>query len=562
MRQLTYNELKKVWSDFRSSKNHAYLKPSSLVAAKDSTALFTVAWMQQLIPFLMGKVHPLGKRLFNIQRCLRTNDIDEIGDERHLASFEMMGNWSLGDYFKNDALKYSIEFLSDVLLIPKNRIWATIFAGSKKHAIPRDSESEGILKELGIQHITEIGFDENDESDNFWIAGSEWPCGPCCEIHVDRGEGRWPSDWALGVNDRYTEVWNNVFMEFYKNKDWSLSPLPQKNVDTGMGLGRLLMFLQDKETIFDTDLFKPILEALGQYFTVQFWIPREYPSYSVSEIAMTDEQKVITRSYRIIAEHINSSTFLLRDWVVPSNEWRWYVLRRLIRRMFYHMQKIGLDELAWKTTQEELIAFFLPIITQILVTDQDQHTQPNNVAIMLVKECMQFQDTIKKSWKMIDQAFQKAKVNGNMLPGEFIFQAYDTYGIPVELLDELAQAEDLALDMDGYKKAMEQAREKSRDATKNKFSKWIDRSAYISDMPQTQYIGYQMSSWDKNDFEMKLLKDFEVDGQRVLVFDKTPFYAEWWGEVWDRWIIILDNGEEVKIQDVQKSLGVYLHLVA
>ncbi len=561
MKQLSYNELKKIWSDFRLSKDHAYLKPSSLIAAKDSTALFTVAWMQQLIPFLMGKTHPLGKRLFNIQRCLRTNDIDEIGDERHLASFEMMWNWSLGEYFKNEALKYSIEFLSDVLLIPKDRIGATIFAGSKKYAIPRDSESESILKELGIQHITEIGFDENDESDNFWIAGSEWPCGPCCEIHVDRGDKRWKADWALGINDRYTEVWNNVFMEYYKNKDWSLSTLPQKNVDTGLGLGRLLMFLQDKETIFDTDLFKPIFEALGAYFSVQFWTFHEYPSYTVSQTTMDDYQKIITRSYRIIAEHLNSSTFLLRDWVIPSNEWRWYVLRRLVRRMFYHMQKIGLDTLAWKASQEGLTNFFLPIISQIILSDEDFITSSHNIVQILVKECMQFQETIKKSGRMIDLAFEKAKMNGNMLSGDFVFQAHDTFWIPVELLHELAQVDNLELDMDGYNTAMDLAREKSRDATKNKFSKWIDRSAFISDLPPTQYIWYQLTSSNNNEFYMKLLKDFIVDEQRVLVFDKTPFYAEWWGEVADFWTIILENGEEVKINNVQKNLGVYLHFV-
>lgn len=543
------------------SKNHVFLKPSSLVAAKDSTALFTVAWMQQLIPFLMGKSHPLGKRLFNIQRCLRTNDIEEIWDERHLASFEMMGNWSLWDYFKKDALVYSIEFLSDVLLIPKDRIWATIFAGSQKYNIPRDAESESVLSELWIQNIAEIGFDENDESDNFWIAGSEWPCGPCCEIYLDRGENRWAWDWALGVNDRYTEVWNNVFMEYYKNKDWSISPLPQKNVDTWMGLGRLLMFLQDKETIFDTDLFKDIFENIGKHYTEQFWSSRDYPSYSVSETAMNDEERVITRSYRIIAEHINSSTFLLRDWVIPSNEWRGYVLRRLIRRMFYHMQKVGLDSLAWKYTQKDLLKFLLPIITAILRTDEDFVSQPENIAWMLLKECLQFQDTIKKSWKILEQAFEKAKMNGNVLSGEFVFQAYDTYGIPVELLGELAETENIKLDITTYKFAMEKAREKSRDATKNKFSKWIDRSAYVSDMPQTQYIGYNIHSWSKTDFEMKLLKDFQIEWQRVLIFDKTPFYAEWWGEIGDRWMIELDGGEQLKIVDVQKSLGVYLHFV-
>lgn len=568
MKTVSYIEIKKLWNDFWLSKNHANLKPSSLVAAKDSTALFTVAWMQQLIPFLMGKEHPLGRRLFNIQRCLRVNDIEDIGDERHLASFEMMGNWSLGDYFKRDALTYSIEFLHIVLGIPKERIGATIFAGSEEHKIPRDDESERVLREMWITHITEIWFDEYGDSDNFWIAGSEWPCGPCCEIHIDRGDAWWPDDWAMWTNDRYTEVWNNVFMEFYKNKDWSLSALPQKNVDTGMGLWRLLMILQDKETIFDTDIFRPILEALGSYFSSQFWQSRPYPSYSISELAMTDEQKVITRSYRIIAEHINSSTFLLRDGVLPSNEWRWYVLRRLIRRMFYHMQKIGHDRVVWKNTHDTLAPFFLPIVLQILVTDNDWEKneqlekQAERINTLLVKECLQFQDTIRKADKMIDQAFEKAKRETNsVLPWSFVFQAYDTYGIPVELLWELAFAEKVSLDMVWYEKAMSDAREKSRDATKGKFSKGTDRSAYISDLPPTEYLWYQMVAWEDRDFEMRLLKDFEVDWQRVLVFDKTPFYAEWGWEVGDHGTITLDDGQTVTIKDVQKSLGVYLHFV-
>lgn len=558
----SYDNIKKLWSSFRKEKNHAYLKPASLIPHKESTALFTVAGMQQLIPYLMGKEHELGKRLFNIQRCLRTNDIDEIGDERHLASFDMMGNWSLGDYFKKESLTYSIEFLHNVLGIPKDRIGATIFAGSEKHNIPRDEESEKALKELGIEHITEIWFDENDDSDNFWIAGSEGPCWPCCEIHIDRGEAWWPADWAMWVNDRYTEVWNNVFMEFYKNKDWSLTPLPQKNVDTGMGLARLLMILQHKETIFETDMFEHIIKPLEKFFSKQFGEQRNYPPYTTSQLEMTDQQRYITRSYRIITEHINSSVFLLRDWVLPSNEWRGYVLRRLIRRMYYHLQKIGLDTLAWTHTQEDLIDLLLPITKEILRLDDDTQSDAATITTFLTKECLHFQDTIKKSGKMVDQAFQKAKnETAGMLPGQFVFQAYDTYWIPVELLAELAQAEGMSVDIAWYEKEMELAREKSRDATKNKFSKGTDRSAYISDLPATEYVWYQLTPDAQLDIPMKLLKDFEVDWQRVLVFDKTPFYAEWWGEAWDQGTIMLDSWEIVTIKDVQKNLGVYLHFV-
>lgn len=232
------------------------------------------------------------------------------------------------------------------------------------------------------------------------------------------------------------------------------------------------------------------------------------------------------------------------------------------------MQKIGHDRVVWKNTHDTLAPFFLPIVLQILVTDNDWEKneqlekQAERINTLLVKECLQFQDTIRKADKMIDQAFEKAKRETNsVLPWSFVFQAYDTYGIPVELLWELAFAEKVSLDMVWYEKAMSDAREKSRDATKGKFSKGTDRSAYISDLPPTEYLWYQMVAWEDRDFEMRLLKDFEVDWQRVLVFDKTPFYAEWGWEVGDHGTITLDDGQTVTIKDVQKSLGVYLHFV-
>ena len=555
-------ELKQQRDAFRQQRNHAALQSASLVAAKDSTALFNVAWMQQLIPYLVWKPHQHGKRLYNIQGCVRTNDIEDIGDERHLSYFDMMGNWSLGDYFKEDAITRSVEFLHNVLWVPKERIGATIFAGAEKWGIARDTVAEEMLKKMGITHITALGLDEHDDSDNFWIAGSEWPCGPCCEFYIDRGvDGQvyvdpvtgleMASDWNLGVNDRYTEVWNNVFMEFYKNKDGSVEKLPQQNVDTGMWFERICMILQDKETIFETDVFADIIPRIEAFISAQFDESRPYPAYHKGIKDMTDIEKIYTRSYRIVTDHIRTATVLLQEWVLPSNEWRGYVVRRLIRRMFYHLQKMWHDAKIWQSTQEQLHAFFAPIVATIVSWD--------NTATLhaLVKECLQFQDTIKKWQKILDQGFAKAKETGWVLPWDFVFQSYDTYGLPVELMQEVAAQQWLTVDMDWYHEAMNAAREKSRDATKQKFSKWIDRSVYVSDLPATQYVWYNTTEYT----DMKLLKDIMVDDQRILIFDQTPFYAEGGGEIADRWTITLDDGSVVRVSDVQKVGGVSIHFV-
>ncbi len=565
-------DIKKQRNTFRQEREHAVLPPASLVAAKDSTALFNVAWMQQLIPYLMGKPHQSGKRLYNIQGCVRTNDIEDIGDERHLSYFDMMGNWSLGDYFKEESITRSVEFLHGVLWIPKERIGATIFAWSEKRWIARDIVAEEVLKKMGITHITALWVDENDDSDNFWIAGSEGPCGPCCEFYIDRGvDGQlyydpvngaeMQSDWSLGVNDRYTEVWNNVFMEFYKNKDGSVTKLPQQNVDTGMGFERICMILQNKETIFETDIFAGIIPQIENFISAQFNEPRLYPAYHKAWKDMSDFDKTYTRSYRIVTDHIRTASVLLQEWVLPSNEGRGYVVRRLIRRMYYHLQKMWLDTKIWQNTEEQLNTFFGPIVSSIIArkTDASKTTtaKTDSTLYALVKECLQFQDTIRKWQKILDQWFQKAKQADNILSWDFVFQAYDTYGLPVELMQEVAEQQWLTVDMDSYHKAMEAARSKSRDATKQKFSKWTDRSMYISDLPATQYTGYNTTDYS----DMKLLKDIVIDGQRILIFDQTPFYAEGGGEASDTWIVTLDDWNSFKVLDVQKTGWVYIHFV-
>lgn len=271
--------------------------------SENKSVLFTVAGMQPFVPYLVGKPHPLGSRLYNIQKCIRTNDIDDIGDERHLSMFEMMGNWSLGDYFKKEAITRSIEFLVDVLGIDKSKLGATIFAGDEAAGIPRDDESFGVLQALGVQHIKEMSFDEHGESDNFWTPGPVGPCGPCVEFYYDRGDAFGPDDWDMGVNDRYTEIRNNVMMSYYQDGSGNgFQPLAQKNVDTGMGFERLNMVLQDTETIFETDVFASAREIIAAHTDTT------YSDY--------------LQSYRVIMDHLRAATFLICDGVLPSNEGR------------------------------------------------------------------------------------------------------------------------------------------------------------------------------------------------------------------------------------------------
>jgi alanyl-tRNA synthetase len=257
-------QIRQLRDQFRKERSHVRSAPSPLIKSskEDATTLFNVAGMQPLVPYLMGKEHPDGKRLYNIQACIRTPDIEDIGDERHLTCFEMMGNRSLGDYFKTDSITRSIEFLVKYAGIPLERLGATIFAGDEQAKIPYDQVSKDMLETMGITHIKEMSFDENRESDNFRRPGPVGPCGPCCEIYYDRGDDYGTDDWDMGTNDRYTEIWNNVFMAYYDDGSCNLVELPAKNVDTGMGFERLMMVVQDVDTIYETDVFSPTLEII------------------------------------------------------------------------------------------------------------------------------------------------------------------------------------------------------------------------------------------------------------------------------------------------------------
>ncbi|UFX83430.1 alanine--tRNA ligase [Candidatus Absconditicoccus praedator] len=545
MKKLTSEEIRKLWDEFWQDpdRNHTYLKYASLVPdSQDKTVLFTTAGMQQLVPYLVGKPHPQGKRLYNTQKSLRTGDIDEVGDERHLTFFEMLGNWSLGDYFKKESLTWSIRFLNEYIGVPMEKIGVTIFAGDESLGIGEDTEARKILNEIGIpdQRIKAIGMEDNFRGP----AGEIGPCGPCAEIHIDRGEEWGPNDWDMGENDRFLEVWNNVFMEFYKNEDGTFSKLSQQNVDTGMGLERLAMILQGQQTVFECDLFEFIMLA------IQDLVDKKYPPFEKHENDFSDKENNTTKHFRIIADHIRTAVFMIGDGVIASNEGRGYVLRRLIRRLYYSV--ISLDENA------KLDDFVKNLVDQINKKYGTYYIEISNntesIVSSILNEISQFQKTINNGRQKLNEIM---KNSSKEIEGKNIFLLYDTYGFPVELTKEIATDNGLAVDLCGFEKEMEKARERSREGTKDVFKRGIDWAKYLHGIPATKFVGYDTLETQ----DSSVLKDFEVDGQRVVVLDKTPFYAESGGQTSDTGSLILDDGEELKVVGVENYAGVYLHFV-
>lgn len=530
------------WKDFREdkSRNHQELTPASLVPFKDKTSLFTVAGMQQLVPYLSGKEHPQWKRLFDIQKCIRTLDIDEIGDERHLTMFEMMGNWSLWDYAKEDSITWSVEFLTKVCNIPLEKLGATIYSWDEKLNLSEDLQARKILNEAWIPDSRIRPMQENWR----WPAWEVWPCGPDCEFYYDRGENFGPSDWLMDENDRYTEIWNNVFMEFYKDQDWNFTQLPQNNVDTWMWLERLVMILQNKETIFETDLFSWLIENIEKFTNFK------YPPYSKKENTFSQKEHEITRRFRIITDHFRASFFLVADGVLPSNEWRWYVLRRLIRRAYYNLYLLN-D----KFDHVNFLQSIYQVLGKKYWTFRTNITNNSSLVDIISNEISKFKNTIQKWIKLFDD-FAKT-IENETISGEICFKLYDTFGFPLELTKEIWQNQNLKIDEKWFFELMEQAKQKSKNASKDNFKRWENRAKYIEWIEPTQFVWYDNLYLE----DAKVLKKFELDGQQIYIFDKTPFYAESWGQTADKWQIELDNGQILEIKDVQSIAGVYLHFV-
>ena len=428
-------EIRNKYIEFFKKHGHVQIPSAPLIPENDPSVLFTTAGMQPLVPYLLGEPHPQGRKLTNYQKCVRTNDIEEVGDNRHLTYFEMLGNWSLGDYFKEESIAMSFEFLTKELNIPVEKLSVTCFAGDDDCA--RDTASANAWKKVGIPE-ERIYFYGKD--DNWWIAGEEGPCGPDTEIFYDTGKPACSPDCGPSCDcGKYVEIWNNVFMEFFKDKN-GYTKLKQQNVDTGLGLERMTMLLQGKETPFDTELFLPVMEKL---------------------LVLQKVDNISSR--RLVAKHLRSSIMIICDGGRPSNIDRGYVLRRLIRRMIRHLNKlqISLDELS------NLIDLNIDTLKEMY---PDLEKNKVTIKSVLIEEKDKFVKTLVKGEREFAKEVSKLKNEGqDLISGKVVFKLYDTYGFPPEVTEELAKEHGLKIDKDEYNKLFKEHQEKSRKGAGQKF---------------------------------------------------------------------------------------------
>jgi alanyl-tRNA synthetase len=443
MRKLTTKELRNLFIEFFKTKDHAVISSASLIPENDPSVLFTTAGMHPLVPYLLGEKHPAGKRLVNVQKCVRTGDIDDVGDTSHLTFFEMLGNWSLGDYFKKEAIEYSYEFLTspDWLGIDKDKLYFTVFAGDED--APKDVES--------YEHWLRMGVDPSHifflpKKNNWWFAGPTGPCGPDTEIFYDTGIEPCCTDCSPACScGKYLEIWNNVFMEYNKTPN-GFEPLSQKNVDTGMGLERTVATLQGVECAYDTDAFSGILKEIETLSGKGY---RDNPD--------------TTKAFRIIADHIRCATFILGDprGVTPSNVDQGYVLRRLIRRALRYAMQLEIPE-------DSLYIIAEAVINQNADFYTELETNRERIITEIQTEEKRFQRTLKHGMrefeKMKEHFIQEGKIDGKSA-----FRLYDTFGFPIEFTQEMASEIGLTVDIEGFNEAFAEHQKKSQIGADQKF---------------------------------------------------------------------------------------------
>ncbi len=430
--------LKDKFINYFKSKGHIQIPSAPLIPENDPSVLFNTAGMQPLIPYLLGKKHPEGTRLCDYQKCVRLTDLDEIGDKTHHTFFEMLGNWSLGDYFKKESIEFSFEFLTKELNIPVEKLAVTVFEGNSD--IPRDEMSASVWKSLGIpeERIAYLGVE-----DNFWIAGDTGPCGGDTEIFYFRSNDEIPKKFDPS-DERWVEIWNNVFMEYRKNEDGTIEELEQKNVDTGMGLERVVAVLEGVNDNYKTSIWKEIIEAIEKV---------SGKSYDGNEVSM-----------RIIADHIRTAVFISADYagIKPSNTDQGYILRRLIRRAIRHAKKLDID------TNTDWI---LPIALEVIKKYEDYYKEikENKTIVLdvLKNESVKFNRTLEKGLKEFDKLINH--LDTKVIDKDNAFKLYDTYGFPIELTEEMALEKGLTVDTLGFQEKFKAHQELSRTASAGKF---------------------------------------------------------------------------------------------
>ena len=534
----TAKEIRQQFLDFFASKGHTIVPSAPMVIKNDPTLMFTNAGMNQFKDIFLGNTTPKMKRATDSQKCLRVsgkhNDLEAVGhDGRHHTMFEILGNWSFGDYFKAEAISWAWELLTDVYKIDKSKLYATVFEGSSEDGTALDDEArQAWLKLMPEDHII-LG----NKHDNFWEMGDTGPCGPCSEIHIDLRTdeeiARIPGkDLVNTDNDQVIEIWNLVFMQYNRKADGSLEPLPAKNIDTGMGFERLCMVLQGKTSNYDTDVFS------GMIGKIEELSGHKYHENGKTEVAM-----------RVIADHIRAIAFSIADGQLPSNVKAGYVIRRILRRAVrYGYTFLGFDE-----------PFLCALIPQ-LVSDMGEAypelgRQQKLIESVIREEEMSFLRTLDRGIKLMDDYVAK-NASTKTIPGEDAFVLYDTYGFPIDLTELIASEKGYTVDMDGFGKELQKQKDRARNATANEFGDWT----IYNDGEEEAFLGYDNFELDG----VKLLKQRTVKQKNKtmfqLVFDRTPFYAEMGGQVGDTGVIVSESGEEVKILNTIKENNLTIHI--
>ena len=445
MKNITADELRKMYIDFFVSKGHKQISGASLIPENDPTVLFTTAGMHPLVPYILGAEHPQGRRLTDYQKCIRTGDIDSVGDPHHLTFFEMLGNWSLGDYFKEEAIEYSYEFLTKVLCIDPEKISVTVFAGDDE--VPRDEIAASKWKSLGIP---EERIYYKGREDNWWgPAGETGPCGPDSEMFYDTGRPKCGPDCGPGCScGKYFEIWNDVFMGYRKEADGTYHEMERKCIDTGMGIERTVAVLNGKKSVYETEIFSGLLRGIEALCSKKYGADEE------------DD-----KSMRIIADHTRTSVFILGDQkgVAPSNVGQGYILRRLIRRAVRHAKKLGIDKPFLSELSKIVIAQYGTPYPELV-----EHSE--FIDHELIKEEEKFSDTLVKGEREFDKMLPNLlKGNSRVISGRLAFKLYDTYGFPIELTEELAKENGFTVDIEGFNAAFQKHQELSRAGAEQQF---------------------------------------------------------------------------------------------
>ena len=535
---MTVSEIRQQFFDFFESKGHEIVPSAPMVIKNDPTLMFTNAGMNQFKDFFLGYQVPSEKRVANSQKCLRVsgkhNDLEEVGvDTYHHTMFEMLGNWSFGDYFKEEAIAWAWELLTETYKIPKENLYVTVFEGDASDNVPRDEESISIWKKF----IAEDRIILASKKDNFWEMGDTGPCGPCTEIHVDLRDdsdkkkipGR---DLVNKDHPQVIEIWNNVFMQFNRKADSSLENIPSTHVDTGMGLERLAMALQGKQSNYDTDLFQALIQHMVKVSGISYGKSQE------TDIAL-----------RVIADHIRTIAFSIADGQIPANNGAGYVIRRILRRAVrYGYQTLGMKESFLSDLSLVLCKLMGDPYSELIA-------QKDIISKVIREEENSFFRTLELGIKRMDLLMNECKAqNQPIIAGNAVFELYDTYGFPVDLTSLIASENGLSIDEQGFDKELQIQKDRSRAATAVETDDWVQ----VNPDETSKFIGY-----DHTSSEVRIIKYRKVSQKQKeffqLVLNQTPFYPEGGGQVGDKGILSNENSKII-IFDTKKENNLIIHL--